>query len=100
MMIPIYFIALSISIFAIGMAGVVASRNFLIMLLSIEVAITASTLLAMSFFYYVSLSDIIAFLITVWSIASVEVIALVAFNRYMIKEEISLDVAKLSKLKE
>lgn len=95
----IYFLIVSISIFAVGIAGVVANRNFLIMLLSIEIAITASTLLAMSVFYYVSAFDIAIFLITIWSIASVEVMALVVFNRFMAREEASMDVTKLSKLK-
>ncbi|MDE1871639.1 MAG: hypothetical protein KGI06_05380 [Candidatus Micrarchaeota archaeon] len=96
----IYFLIVSISVFAVGIAGVMASKNFLIMLLSVEIAITASTLLALSVFYYVSENSIVIFLLVIWSIASVEVMALVAFNRFMIKEEISLDVAKLSELKE
>ncbi len=99
-MIFIYFIALSIALFAIGLGGVVASRNFLIIMLSIEISITASTLLALSFFYFVSSNSIILLLLTIWSIASVEVMALVAFYRYMVREEISLDIAKLSKLKD
>lgn len=94
-----YFALLAIAVFAIGMAGVVASRNFLIMMLSIEVAITASTLLALSFFYFVGGTDIVMLLLTIWAIASAEVMALVAFYRYMAKEEVSLDVTKLSKLK-
>jgi NADH-quinone oxidoreductase subunit K len=98
-MIFIYFVILAVAVFAIGIAGVVASKNFLIMMLSIEVAIAASTLLAVSFFYFVSGADIVMLLLVIWSVASVEVIALVAFYRYMAKEEISLDVTKLSKLK-
>lgn len=94
-----YFVTLSIAIFSIGIAGVVASRNFLIMMLSVEVALVASTLLAISFFYFVASSDIVLLLLTIWSIASAEVIAMVAIYRYMVKEQISLDVAKLSKLR-
>jgi NADH-quinone oxidoreductase subunit K len=99
-MIFVYFIMLSIAIFAIGLSGVVASKNFLIMMLSIEIAITASTLLALSFFYFVSTNDILIFMLTIWSIASVEVMALVVFYRYMIKGKISLDITKFSKLKD
>jgi NADH-quinone oxidoreductase subunit K len=99
-MIFLYLFALSVAIFAIGISGVVASRNFLIMMLSIEIAITASTIMALSLFYFVSVSNIVLFLLTIWSIASVEVMALVAFYRYMVKGEISLDITKLSKLKE
>jgi NADH-quinone oxidoreductase subunit K len=99
-MIFVYFLALSIALFAIGIAGVASSKNFLIMMLSIEISITASTLLALSFFYFVSGSNIILFMLTIWSIASAEVMALVAFYRYMVKGEISLDITKLSRLKD
>lgn len=90
---------LSIALFAIGIGGILASRHFLIMMLSIEVALVASTLLALSFFYYAAVSNILLFLLAVWAVASVEVIVLVALYRYMVKGEISLDVTKLSKLK-
>lgn len=98
-MIFMYFVALSVAIFAVGISGVAASRNFLIMMLSIEVTIAASSLLALTFFRFVSSGNIITLLLTIWSVASAEVIALVTFYRYMAKEEISLDVSKLSKLK-
>lgn len=98
-MILMYFIVASMAVFAIGISGVISSRNFLIMMLSVEIAITASTLLAMSLFYFTSSSDIIMTLLTFWSIASAEVMALVVFYRYMTKKGIDLDVTKLSKLK-
>jgi len=98
-MILLYFVILSSTIFAIGISGVVASRNFLIMMLSIEIALTGSTLLALSLFYYVSASNIVIFLLVIWAIASTEVMALVVFYKYMVKGSISLDVRKLSKLK-
>ena len=99
-MIFTYFIVVSIAIFAIGISGVIASRNFLVMMLSIEVAITASTLLALSFYYFIAPNNILVFLLVIWSIASTEVIALVAFYKYMVKGEISLDIRKLSRLKD
>lgn len=98
-MIILYFMVFSVALFAIGIAGVVASRNFLVMILSIEVAMAASALLALSMFYYVASSDIIILLLAVWAVASAEVIALVAVYRHMVKQEVSLDVTKLSKLK-
>lgn len=94
-----YFVALSIAMLALGLSGIASSKNFLIMMLSVEVVITASTLLATAFFYYSVTNNILLFLIAMWSVASVEVIALVAFYRYLAKEEVSLDVTKLSKLK-
>lgn len=98
-MIFIYFLGLSFALFALGIAGVAASRHFLIMMLSVEVAIIASTLLATAFFYYAAPGDIIVLLLSIWTVASMEVLALVAFYRYLEVHDISLDVTKLSKLK-
>ena len=98
-MILIYFVALSFSLFAIGIAGVAASRHFLIMMLSVEVAIIASTLLATVFFYFTASGDIVTLLLSMWAVASMEVLALIAFYRYLSAQEVSLDVSKLSKLK-
>ncbi len=98
-MIYLYFVGLSFALFAIGIAGVAASRHFLIMMLSVEVAIIASTLLATVFFYYTAPGNIITLLLTMWTIASMEVLALIAFYRYLALQEVSLDVTKLSKLK-
>ena len=44
-MMPIYFMGLSFAIFAVGICGMAASRHFLVMMISSEVAIIASTLL-------------------------------------------------------
>ncbi|HUY70577.1 MAG TPA: NADH-quinone oxidoreductase subunit K [Candidatus Baltobacteraceae bacterium] len=98
-MIFIYFMALSFSLFAIGLAGVAASRHFLIMMLSVEVAIIASTLLATAFFYFTANGNIITLLLSMWTVASMEVLALIVFYRYLAAQEVSLDVSKLSKLK-
>jgi len=98
-MIFTYFMVLGFAMFAIGVSGIAASRNFLIMMLSVEVAIVASTIMALSFFYFVAGGNILLFMIAIWSIASAEVMVMVAFYRYMVKGEISMDVSKLSKLK-
>ncbi|MDE1833072.1 MAG: hypothetical protein KGH58_01500 [Candidatus Micrarchaeota archaeon] len=98
-MIFIDFVALSFALFAIGIAGVAASRHFLIMMLSVEVGIIASTLLATVFFYFTGSGNIITLLLSMWTVASMEVLALIAFYRYLAAQEVSLDVTKLSKLK-
>jgi NADH:ubiquinone oxidoreductase subunit K len=98
-MIFIYFMGFGFALFALGLAGVAASRHFLIMMLSVEVAIIASTLLATVFFYYTAPGDIIVLLLSIWTVASMEVLALVAFYRYLEVHEVGLDVTKLSKLK-
>ncbi|MGD0728931.1 MAG: NADH-quinone oxidoreductase subunit K [Candidatus Micrarchaeaceae archaeon] len=98
-MIFIYFVLLAMALFGIGISGVIASRHFLVMMLSIEVMFAASALLAVTFFYYVENGNIISLLLVLWSVAAVEIIAIVTFYRYMVKGEMSLDITKLSKLK-
>jgi NADH-quinone oxidoreductase subunit K len=100
MIILSYFIFLSFVVFAIGLAGILASRHFLIMMLSVEIAISASTILAVSLFYFAeSGSSILLLLLAIWSVASAEVMAIIVFYRYMARNEVSLDVTKLRKLK-
>lgn len=98
-MIFLYFVALGVALFSIGIAGVLSSRHFLIMMLSIELVFAASSLLALTFFYYVTSGNIIVLLFAIFAVASTEVMAIIALYRYMVKGEISLDVANLSKLK-
>ena len=94
-----YLIALSLAVFAIGIAGMASSRHFLIMVISSEVAIAASALLATAFFSYVSAGNILMLLLSIWSVAAMEVVALVAVYRYMAKTGMIMDVTRLSKLK-
>lgn len=101
MMIPIvYFVALSFAIFAVGVAGIATTRHFLLMIIAVEVALVASALLATVFFYVSSVGDVMLLLFTIWGIAASEAVALVSFYRYLSKYEASLDVAKLSKLRD
>jgi NADH:ubiquinone oxidoreductase subunit K len=96
---PIYFVGLGFAIFAVGICGMVASRHFLIMMVASEVAIMAATLLSTMFFYFSTNGSILPLLLSLWSVASIEVIALVVVYRYLAKMEISLDVTKMSNLK-
>ncbi len=93
------FMVLASAMFAIGVAGVLSNRNFIIIMLSVEMAIISSTLLAVSLFYYSSGGNVVSFLIVIWSIASAEAMTMIVFYRYMTRQQISLDVSKLSKLK-
>jgi NADH:ubiquinone oxidoreductase subunit K len=93
------FILLGMALFAVGISGILASRNFIIMMLSIEIMIISSTVVALSVFYFVSSGNIVILLLVIWSAASAEAMALVAFYRYMTKGQASLDVTKLSKLR-
>jgi NADH:ubiquinone oxidoreductase subunit K len=98
-MIELYFMALSIAAFAIGIGGIVASRHFLITALAIEAALLASTMLAVVMFYYSAAGDIVSLLLALWSVAAAETMALMVFYRYMAKWKVGMDVTKLSKLR-
>lgn len=100
-MIPVaFFMIVSFALFSIGIAGVAATRHFLLMILSIEIAIVASTLISTAFYYYNTAGNLMPLLFTMWTIAAVEAIALVAFFRYISKYEVDMDVTKLSKLRD
>jgi NADH-quinone oxidoreductase subunit K len=101
-LIPIeYFVVISFALFSIGIAGIAATRHFLIMILSIEIALVASTLLATTMYYSVASSgNIMLLLFAIWTVAATEAIALVSFYRYLGRYETSLDVRKLSRLRD
>lgn len=102
-MIPIpieYFIVVGFALFSIGIVGVAASRHFLIMILSMEIALVAATLVAATFFYTTIAGNIMLLLFAIWTVAATEAIALVSFYRYLAKYETSLDVTKLSRLRD
>lgn len=100
-MIPIqYFLAFSFALFSLGLVGVAATRHFLLMILSIEIALVASTLLATVFFYFNTPGNLLTLLFAIWGIAAVEAIALVSFYRYLSRYQMDMDVTKLSKLRD
>jgi NADH:ubiquinone oxidoreductase subunit K len=94
------FLLLGFALFAIGVAGIAASRHFVIMILAVEIILVASSLIAVSLYSFLSSGEILSLLFVIWSIAAIEVIALVVFYRYLAKLEVSLDVTKLIKYKE
>jgi NADH:ubiquinone oxidoreductase subunit K len=99
-MIFLYFIAVSIGLFSVGLAGVVASRHFIIMMLGVEVAFTAAVVLAGASFAYAAPGNIVGLLFTIWAVASAEIMGMVAIYRYMSAHGISMDLRQLSKLKD
>jgi len=94
------FILISFILFSIGISGIAFSRHFILMIISVEVMLIASTLLGVSFFSYLILGNIVLLLLAIWTIASIEIIALIIFYRYISKVKLSLDVTKLSKLED
>ena len=95
-----YFLMLGFALFSIGVAGVLATRHFVVMVLSIEVILVSSSLIAMSLYSYLSYTDILPLLFVIWAIAAADVIALVVFYRYLAKFKVSLDVTKLNRIRE
>lgn len=94
------FLLLSFALFSLGIAGVAASRHFVVMILSVEIILVASALLAISSYAYIANGQILVLLFAIWSIAALEVMALVVFYRYLARLELSMNVAKLMKYKE
>lgn len=99
-MIPIYFVMLSFALFSAGIAGMSTSRHLAIMIMSVEVVLVASTLAATAFFYFAAAGAILPLLFAIWSVAAAEAMLLIVFYRYMTRNEMSLDVTKLSELKD
>ncbi|MEM0150100.1 MAG: hypothetical protein QXW10_04345 [Candidatus Micrarchaeaceae archaeon] len=99
-MIFIYLLGLSLILFAIGIGGIASSRHFIIMMFSVEIVLVAAALLAASVFSYFGTGNILLLLFTVWAIAAAEVVVAISLYQYMIKAEVSLDVSKLSKLRD
>ncbi len=95
-----YLIIFGIALLSIGLAGIASSRHLIIMLMSIEIILVGASLVAIAFFTYYSGSAILPLLFTIWAVAASEVIMLISFYRYMAKGEFSLDITKLSELKD
>ncbi len=95
-----YLVMLSMAIISIGIAGVMASRHFIIIILSIETLLLGASLLAVSMYSYAIQGAIITLLVSIWSIAAIEVMGAVVIYRYLATNEFSMDVGKLSKLRD
>jgi NADH:ubiquinone oxidoreductase subunit K len=98
-MIILYLLMLGFAIFAIGISGVALSRNFLVIMFSIEIMLVAASLVAVSMFNLASDGNIVLLLFMIWSIAAIETAGFVALYRHFAKSEPTLDVTKLSKYK-
>ena len=101
-MIPFtYLLAIGLSLFGIGLAGIASERHLVVILLSIEVIFASSTIILVSFFSFASNADpsALIMLVSIWAVAAAEIIALITFYVYMKSNGISFDISKLSKLK-
>ncbi len=96
-----YPLVLSFAILAIGIAGVIASRHFIIMMLSIETIIVGSIIMLFSFFDTLQGSSLaMLILASIWAVLVAEVSGIVVFYIYLKKRGTGFDVSTFSKLRD
>ena len=100
-MAPVYMLAAALALFAIGLSGIVASRHFVVMILSSEVILVSAIIAAAAFFSSATAGDgsFIVLVLTIWAIAGAEIIVLVSFYTRMKSMNVDFDVSKLNKLR-
>ena len=94
----VYLLMLGFALLSVGIAGIVASRHFVVMILSVEIILVGASLLALTLYSYLTGGQILPLLFIIWAIAALDVLALVVFYRYLAKIKASMDVTQLEKL--
>jgi len=97
----IYFMYLSFAMLAVGIAGIVASRHIVLIVLSVEVMFVSSIILLAAAASYTSTlnGDAAAMIIAVWAVAASDVIVLVALYLIIKAKGAKFDVTLFSELK-
>jgi NADH:ubiquinone oxidoreductase subunit K len=93
--------AVSVAIFAIGLAGIAMDRHLIVIVLGIELILIASAIALIDFFAYSQPQnpDAVVMLLAIFTVAAVEVIAVITFYVHMKSLNVDFDVTKLSKMK-
>ncbi len=102
MMLPlIYFLIASVSFLALGISGVISTRHFVVVILSIELIFAGSIIALVGYFGYLPVVDgsFFTMLLSIWTVAMVEIIGLIAFYTYMRNKVVDFDLKKLTQLK-
>ncbi|MEM3839062.1 MAG: hypothetical protein QXF01_00565 [Candidatus Micrarchaeaceae archaeon] len=97
-----YIFALSVTLLGITIAGLASERHFIVLMLGITITLMSSTIALVAFFEYNSSAPnpgAIVMLISIWAVAAVEVITLMAFYMYMKHRGADFDVSRLSQMK-
>jgi NADH:ubiquinone oxidoreductase subunit K len=89
------------ALLGISLAGIITDRHFVVIMLAIELMLISSSILLVYFFAYSIAPDasVVPMLVSIWSVAAVEVITLITFYVYMKSRGFDFDVTKLSKLR-
>ncbi|MEM0200928.1 MAG: hypothetical protein QXD23_00810 [Candidatus Micrarchaeaceae archaeon] len=101
-MIPLFYIlSICVALMSIGIAGVAIEKNFITIMIAIELIFLASSIAFVGFFSYSSSPNASGFvgLITIWAVAAVEIISLIAIYIYMKANGFEFNIELLSKLK-
>lgn len=101
MIVLLYPLVLALALVAIALAGIATNRNFIVIMLGIELIFVASIILLVAFLETSPTPDPsgVFMLFSIWSVAAVEVIAIIAFYVYIKFRGLSFDVSKLTRMK-
>lgn len=101
-MIPIsYVIGICAVLIGVALAAIATQRNLIVILLAVELIFMSSTI-ALAGFISGSTQGVgagVVALVSIWAVAAIEVITLVAFYVYIKSNGYSLDVGLLSRFK-
>lgn len=96
----VYIIGACVALVGIALAAIAVERNLIVIMLAVELIFLASTIAVVGFMSYLQGSAIGAMaLLSIWAVASIEIITLVAFYVYMKSRGFSFDVSLLSRLR-
>ncbi len=99
-MIYLFVLAVGFALFSIALAGLASSRHLLVLIVALELALAAATLAALANYGFASPAGLVDFLLVVWTIASAEVMCLVAIYRFLSRQGMGADVSSLSEFGE
>lgn len=96
-----YILLTVIALVSVALAGIISDKHFVAIMLAIELIFIASIVLLAYFFANLQNADVSAvpMMIAIWSVAAVEVIALVTFYVFMKARGFEFDITKLSKFR-
>lgn len=101
-MLPLFYFAIVSAFFlSLGLAGIISSRHFIIVILSVELIFIASIVALVSYFTTSNIVDgsFFIILVSIWSVASIDIIGLVTFYVYMKRKVVDFNLKELTGLR-